>query len=291
MEIVFPHHVNHMIRSISILVVLLGMFIGAAAQTPSVKRTITKTDRFDFRAGGTVAIAGAPSGSIQIIGSQVNEIEITAQIELQAANEADLNTLASVTGFTTDESNARTGIITLGNHNKFGLKKLPKNFPKGLLNVPFSVNYVVRVPKFSDLEIDGGRGDLVITGVEGSIRANFLESDAKIEVISGTAMIIIAQGSVDVSFGIKGWRGRSANIQVASGDLTVRLPSSLSAEIDAVVLRSGAIENEFPDLKPRNRKVAFTDKSIIAKAGVGGAPLKFAVGDGRLKLEMLRSPL
>ena len=271
---------------------VLGLMISAAAQTPSpVKRTITKTDRFDFGAGGTIAITGAPNGSIEVIGSQVNEIEITAHIELQAASEGDLNTLAALTGFTTDESAARTGIITLGTHNKFGVKKLPKNFSKGLLTLPFSISYVVRVPKYSDLEIDGGKGDLLITGVEGSIRTNFLDSNARVEIIGGTTTITIGKGSADVSFGVKGWRGRSANIQVANGDLTVRLPSSLSADIDAVVLRTGSIENDFPDLKPRDRKIVFTDKSILARAGVGGVPLKFAVGDGKLRIEMLKVPL
>src|SRR5947207_1696274 len=61
------------------------------AQTPSLlKRTTTKTDKFDFSAGGTVTIAGAPSGSIRIVGSVKNQVEITAEIELQASSEADL---------------------------------------------------------------------------------------------------------------------------------------------------------------------------------------------------------
>ena len=50
---------------------------------------------------------------------------------------------------------------------------------------------------------------------------------------------------------LAGW---NANIQLAKGDLTVRLPSNMSAEIDAIILQSGAIENMLPDLKPRDRK-------------------------------------
>jgi hypothetical protein len=53
------------------------------------------------------------------------------------------------------------------------------------------------------------------------------------------------------------------------------------------VLRTGTIENSLPDLKQRDRKVAFTDKSIIAKAGSGGTEVKFTVGDGTLRLERL----
>ena len=153
--------------------------------------------------------------------------------------------------------------------------------------MPFRIDYVVSVPHYCDLEIDGGKGDVSVTGVEGSLQANLLETNARFEVSSGTTSITVTSGSVDIAFGTRGWRGRAATVQVATGDLKVQLPSNLSAEIDALILRSGSIENTFPDLKPRDRKVAFNEKAIIAKAGVGGAPMKFTVGDGKLKIERL----
>lgn len=271
--------------------VLAFSFFVLAQGNLTHQRTITKTDRFEFRSGGTIVIAGAPKGSIQVFGSPANEIEVTAEINLLAANEEDLNTMISITGFATEESAIRASIITVGNHNKFGLKKLPKNISKGMLSLPFRVNYIIRVPMYSDLEIDGGKGDLSITGIVGSIRANFLESNAKVDIAGGTAQLAIGKGSLDVSFGPKSWRGRSATVQIAEGDLTIRLPTTLSAEIDAAVLGAGVIENGFPDLKPRDRKVIFTEKAMFAKAGVGGALMKFSVGDGKLKIETLRVPL
>ena len=273
------------------LLILFGTFAAFMSAQSPIKRTTTKTDKFDFGAGGTVAIVGAPVGSIRVVGSNKNEVEITAEIQLQAATEADLARLAEVTGFVTDETIARTGIISVGTNNKLGDKKLWKKFPKNLLNLPYRIDYVVSVPRYCDLEIDGGKGDVSVTGVEGSLRANLLETNAKFEVSGGTTAITVTSGSVDVAFGVRGWRGRSATVLVASGDLKVKLPSNLSAEIDAMVLRTGAIENAFPDLKPRDRKVQFSDKAVLAKAGVGGAPMKFTVGDGRLKIERLVLPL
>ena len=256
-----------------------------------LKRTITKTDRFDFGVGGTIAILGAPNGSIRVVGTARNEIEITAVIELQAGSEADLTKLAEVTGFVINESNLRAGIESIGTHNKFGLKKIPKKFPKTLLGLPFRIDYVISVPRYCDLEIDGGKGDLSVTGVEGSIRVNYLETKAYIEVVTGSTSVTVGSGTVDVAFGVHGWRGRAANIQVAKGNLNVRLPSNMSADIDAAILRTGSIENTLPDLKPRDRKAQFTEKSIIAKAGVGGVPIKFTVGDGTLTIERLVLPL
>ena len=269
---------------------LLLALCGGAASQELIKRNVTKTDRFDFGAGGTVAITGAPKGSIKISPSAKNEIEITAEIQLQAANEADLAKLGEVTGFLTEESSMRTGIVSFGTHNKLGDKKLWKKFPKHLLALPFRIDYTITVPRYCDIEIDGGTGDLSVTGIEGSIRVNFIETNAKVEVIGGTTSLVLGKGKADVAFGTRGWRNRTADVQMANGDLTIHLPSTVSAQIDAAILRSGKIENSFPDLKPRDRKVPFTERSISAKAGVGGAPLKFTVGDGTLILKPLVLP-
>src|SRR5258706_12551568 len=109
------------LSSVALFAVLFAAFaVTAFTQTISLqKRTITKTDKFDFGAGGTIAIVGAPNGSVRVAGTAKSEIEITAEIEIQAANEADLNKLAELTGFMTDEGIARTGIISVGSYNKF----------------------------------------------------------------------------------------------------------------------------------------------------------------------------
>lgn len=273
-----------------LLIALVATLCATAWSQDLLKRKVTKTDRFDFGAGGTVAITGAPTGSIRISPSSTNEIEITAEIELQASTTADLDKLAEVTGFITDETVGRTGIVTLGTHNKLGNKKLWKKFPKNLAGLPFRIDYTITVPRYCDLEIDGGTGDLSITGVEGTIKVNFVETNARIEVITGAASLMFGKGKADVAFGTHGWRNRMADVRMANGDLTIHLPSTASAQLDAVILRTGKIDNAFPDLKPRDRKSPFTDRSIMAKAGVGGAPLKFTVGDGTLTIKPLTLP-
>ena len=80
-------------------------------------------------------------------------------------------------------------------------------------------------------------------------------------------------------------------MQLASGTMSLNLPSGLNADFDASILRTGKIENAFTDFKPRVRKVEFTEKSIAAKAGTGGIQLKFSVGDGTMKIMKDRKPV
>lgn len=270
---------NHRLISLALLIFAVSGLANAQS------RTVTKTDRFDFGSGGTVTITGAPKGSISVIGTAKNEIEVTATVTIEGGVAADQAKLAEVTGFVLNESTIRASVGTIGSHNKFGLKKLPKDFPKHLIDMPFRVDYVISVPRYTDLEIDGGKGDLSIKGVEGSMRVNFLETTGYVEVTTGNTVVTIGNGDLDLVFAARGWRGRSANVSIGRGNLIVRLPPNLSAEIDAIVLKTGSIENLIPDLKARDRKIAFTETSMAARAGVGGPSLRFTVGDGSMKLK------
>ena len=266
--------------------VILCAFLGVA-NGQNLKRVTTKTDQLDFGAGGTVAIVGAPNGSIRVEPAERNEIEIAAEITVEAANEADLATIANVTGFVTDESVGRVTINSVGTNDRKYIKRIDKKFPKRLMGMPFEINYVVKVPRYCDLQIDAGKGDVTIMSIEGSFRINALDTNARLDLVGGAVNATIQKGTVAVKMPDRGWRGSGLDIALASGDMVVYFPVNLSAELDASILRTGKIENGLLDLKPRVRSVKFTEQMISAKAGSGGVPMKFTVGDGTLKLKTI----
>lgn len=257
---------------------------GSFAQTkPLLKRTTYKTETVDFGVGGTVSIVGAPNGAITIEGWQKNEVEISAEIEVQGASESDLAQLAQISTYILDESFGHLRISSVGVHDKKYIKTVAKKFPKNLLEMPLKIDYKIKVPTFCDLEIDGGHGDLTLSNVEGAMRIRVLETNAKLNLVGGTLLGTFGKGNVDVTIPSRSWRGRNVDIQLATGTINVQFPPNLSAFVDAQVLRTGQIENSYGLLKPRER-AKFTDKSINAKAGNGGAQLSFTVGDGTLKI-------
>jgi hypothetical protein len=276
----------HLFLSV-VSIFLLSSPIFAQAK-PLLKRTTYKTEKIDFGAGGTVSIMGAPNGSISIEGWQKNEVEISADIEVQAETEADLALLAQVNSFLLDENFGHITIQSVGTYDKKYLKSVAKKFPKNLLTMPFRIDYRIKVPSYCDLEINGGNGDLNLSNVEGTMRINVLETNAKLNLIGGTIIATFGSGTVDVSIPTRNWRGRSSDIQLANGIMNVWLLPNLSAEIDAKVLRNGQIDNSYNTLKPRDR-TKFTSKLIAAKAGNGGANLSFIVGEGTLKLSEIGS--
>jgi hypothetical protein len=128
-----------------------------------------------------------------------------------------------------------------------------------------------------------------LSGVEGSIRVNYLNSNARLHLIGGSVQIIVATGSVDCTIATRSWRGKNAEIQLANGDLNLRLPKNLNAELEARVLRTGKINDYYEKLEPKPR-VVNTDTSISARAGNGGARLAFTVGDGSLNIYDFEKP-
>ncbi len=261
---------------------ILNLSAFTFAQT-TLKRTDYKTDKFDFGVGGQVSVIGSPTGSIIIEGWQNNEVEISAEITNEATTEADLALLSKVNGFVIDDSFGKIRIVSVGTNDKNYLKKLDKKFPKHLIGTPFRIDYKIKVPFFTDLEINGGKGDFSLTNVDGFFRINLLESNARFNLVGGYLDSTIGSGTVDVSIASRSWRGRSATVQLANGSMNVFLPLNFHANLDAEVLRTGKIENNYNFLKPRDR-TKFSEKQMVAKTGNGGVPLKFTVGDGSLNL-------
>jgi hypothetical protein len=252
--------------------------------TPTLKRTTSRHEVRRFAYGSSLTILGAPAGSITIEAWPRSEVDITADIELVANSEEELALLATVNNFTIDEDANHLRILTTGTHDKKFMQRVAKKFPKALLNLPWKIDYRIRVPAVCDLEIDAGRGPFNLSGVEGSISLKALEADATFVLTGGVVMATIGGGSVKLNVPARSWRGAGVNLQLAVGDLTVELPANFNADIAADVLRAGQIENTYTELVPQER-TTFTTRSIRGRAGAGGATLTFKVTDGTLKIK------
>jgi hypothetical protein len=254
-----------------------------AAAAPRLTRTTSRHEVRRFGYGSALTILGAPAGSIIIEAWPRSEVDITAEIELKADTEEDLARLAAVNGFVLDEDANRLRILTTGTHDKAFMKRTAKGFPKKLLGLPWKIDYRIRVPVITDIEIDAGRGPVTLKGVEGAVNLNALEGDVTINPAGGL-LRAVGSGKLNVSLSARSWRGAGAEIRLATGDLTLELPSGYSGDINADILRTGKIENEYSALEPCER-TTFTPRSIKARAGAGGPQLSFTVGDGTLRIK------
>lgn len=275
---------RNLFYSFLLTIFILSFAAISPAQSKSlIKRTTYKIDTVRFEPGGAISIVGAPNGSVSIEGWEKNEVEIAVDIEVQAETEADLAQLAQINNFVSNENLGHLSIISVGTHDKSYLKRLAQKIPKNLLSMPFKIDYRIKVPNFSNLEIVGGLGDLQISRVFGAMRINFLRSNAKLDLVGGIVNATFGGGNVDVYVNSRIGRESRFDVQLANGNVNVEVSNSLDAEINAKILRAGKIENVLDSLKPRSR-AKFTEKLINAKAGKGGAIMSFIVGDGTIRI-------
>ncbi len=251
---------------------------------PLLKRTTTLREARRFGYGGTVTVVGAPQGSITVEGWSRSEVEVVADIELNAANEDDLNRVAAVNRFVFDDDANHVSVLTTGMHDKAFMRRAARNFPKTLLTLPWKIDYRIHVPLSTDLEISGGVGAIKITGVEGAIRLSAAEAETTLILMGGVVSATIAAGNVLLSIPVRSWRGGGADVRIAAGTLTVELPSGFNGDIDADILRTGKIEDDYGELESRE-KPGLTPTVMRARAGAGGAFFKFTVGAGILVIK------
>lgn len=261
---------------------------GASAVNPSslITRTTTRQETRRLGYGGTVTIVGAPEGSITIEGWNRNEVAVTADIELKAESEDDLNRLSAVNGFVLDDDVNHVRVLSVGTHDKVYMRRVAKGFPKKLIGLPWKIKYRIRVPQVIDLEINAGRGPISLKGFEGAIRLSATESETEMTLTGGTVSITVASGKVHLSVPARSWRGAGADVRLAAGELVVELPAGFSGDIDAEILRVGRIENLFSELESRERP-GITERVIKGRAGAGGAVFRFTVGDGTISLRKI----
>jgi hypothetical protein len=254
---------------------------------PLLKRTTTRRELKRLGYGGSVTIIGAPEGSVTVEAWPRSEVEVTAEVEQSADTEENLTRLAALNTFAVDEDVNHVRVMTVGLHDRKYAKRAAKGLPKHLPAMPWKIDYRVKVPAACDLEINAGRGTLVVSGVEGGLRINAGGGpDSLFALAGGDVEATVAAGPVTVRPASRSWRGRGFRLRVASGELTVELPAGFSGDVDADILRTGRIENAYPGLVPRERTTP-TERSLQARAGNGGATLTFIVTDGTLRIRQV----
>jgi hypothetical protein len=255
---------------------------------PQLVRTTTRHELRRLAYGSTLTVIGAPEGSITIEGWSRSEVDISAEIQLRANTEADLDLLAAVNNFSVDDDTNHLRVLSTGTHDKAFMRAVAKKFPKTLLGLPWKIDYRIRVPLATDLEINAGRGPVSVASVEGNIRVSATESEANLRLSGGTLSVTITAGKVNLSIPVKSWRGVGAEVRLAAGEVTIELPPGFNGDINAEILRSGRVVDSYGGLEARE-KPGITPQVMKARAGAGGAFFQFTVGDGTIYVKKIQS--
>ena len=169
-------------------------------------------------------------------------------------------------------------------------------------NCDASINFEVRVPRgtrYKFENISSASGDITVSGVTGDVQARSASGDVTVTDVTGVVNASTASGDVKVKNIIGAASAKSASGDVeaeitrldgggnmefssTSGNVKVKLPASLGAEINMSVL-SGSIHSDFPlDIQERER--AGMGRSARGRVGDGSRTLKLSSVSGSVTL-------
>jgi DUF4097 and DUF4098 domain-containing protein YvlB len=139
------------------------------------------------------------------------------------------------------------------------------------------VTFDVKLPE--GVKFDGStvNGDVIARDLSGDAVVTTVNGDVEVET-GGVAEATTVNGSIRVSLGRADWKG-ALRFTTVNGGITVRLPGSFTADIDATTV-NGSVESDFP-ITVRGR---MNPRSLRGRIGEGGRDLDLTTVNGSIRL-------
>lgn len=174
-------------------------------------------------------------------------------------------------------------------------------YPRDCRNCEASIRFVVQVPRSTrltfnpissasgnikvtnvsgDIKVATASGDVLVSGASGQINASTASGEMSVRDVAGTVSASTASGNVEVEIArLEG--AENMKFSSASGDVSVRVPSSLDADV-SMSTASGRIETNFP-LEVKESKYGAGSKAQ-GRLGSGARILRISTASGNVSL-------
>ncbi len=179
--------------------------------------------------------------------------------------------------------------------------ELRAKYPRDCRRCNVSLHFEVRVPRNASVRLDPittASGNIKITGVRGDIKVNTASGDVDVESVAGQINAATASGEMRVRdvAGAVNASSASGNVEVditrleggegmkfssASGNVSVRLPSGLDADV-YMSTASGRITTDFP-VEVRDSRHGSGSRAE-GRLGSGGRNLRITTASGDVSL-------
>lgn len=207
----------------------------------------------------------ADNGSVVVKGWLQSGVLVRARIDASAENESAAALLASKVWVDTSGGQVRA------------------NGPDHSDNASWSVSYEIFVPQTGDLDVKSQNGALTISDVHGQIHFDLVNGAVRLKRVAGELTGATVNGSIQVELAGNAWDGRQMDLRTQNGSVSVTMPASYSARIQAET-NMGGIQSDFPAFpapvegNTRPRRVEFN-------IGAGGPLIHVTTGNGSVRFK------
>ena len=152
--------------------------------------------------------------------------------------------------------------------------------PESADNSWWSVSYEIFVPQNTDLSLKTYNGGMTISDVRGQIHFDVHNGGVHLKRVAGDVSGATVNGGIQVELAGAMWDGRQLEVSTRNGGVTVSMPSSYSAHVEAET-HSGGIQSDFPVTIEGNLRPRHLDFNV----GSGGPLIHVSTENGGVKLK------
>jgi hypothetical protein len=210
---------------------------------------------------GRLNVDANRNGGVTVKGWLRNEVLVRSRVDASAENEGAAANLVSRVSIDSNGGQVRaTGPESGENNNSW-----------------WSVSYEIFVPQNTDLTVTARNGGINIADVRGQIRFEGRNGGVHLKRLAGNVIGSTVNGGIEAELTGTIWDGRQLEVTTRNGGVTVTMPSSYSARIQAESERGG-FQSDFPVTLQGNVRPRRLDFNV----GSGGPLIHVTTTNGRV---------
>lgn len=238
---------------------------------------------FPMSAGGMLVVENR-KGTIHLTGSDSNQVVVNVRKIFEGGSDKDRQAWMAGTKVNFDSASNHVSVRV----------EYPDWNCVFCMDVSDEVDLTIRVPRATNVELDGNRPDMAISSVDGDIRISSNRSAIAIKSTDGAIRIETNRGEVRLSdVAIKGRLELTSNradavieaksidgnadLETERGSITIRMPSTVGLDLDYVGGRRSSFHSDFPVTTNKNGAEL---NYVSGRVGRDGARISGALNQG-----------
>lgn len=223
---------------------------------------------------GSLFELGNVNGSIEVEGWDRGTISVFAEIRVKAPSKSEAKKIFKKIEFDVESDDGHLMI-------KADIPRIRKTsflnfFGDG--NGSVRIDYTVKVPEGTSLDLESVNGDIFVEGVDGHFRFKTVNGKIEAVMLGGDGEISVVNGGIDCS--LESFpEGGDLDVKNINGNVTIEIPEETGAEVDIKTL-NGRIRLGF-DLE---KTVQLKKKRVVGEIGDGNGSIRIRTTNGGVRL-------
>lgn len=202
------------------------------------------------------------NGGVYVVAEDRNDIEVHSRMQASADSRREATDLL------------RDVALDLGS-------TITASGPRGDHDSHWSVQFVIYVPRNTNLDLETHNGPVAVKNVVGRMELSAVNGPVSLTGVGGEVRAHVQNGPLQVRLTGNRWNGAGLNAETQNGPVQLSIPENYNAMLETGTV-NGPVQTDFPITVTLDGRMNW--KRFTTKLGNGGAPVRVVTTNGPLTL-------